>query len=618
MTSRYFRPRLAITVLASIIYTPVFAQHHVQQLDQVVVTAARTPQPLQNAVGDITVISQQELAAAGQNSVAEILARQPGLTFYNNGGSQAATGVSIRGANPNQTLVLMNGMRINGSVQGVVNWNAIDPASIERIEIIRGAASSLYGADAIGGVINIITKQGSKEQAPQFYGSIGVGSESTVKSHVGVEGAAQGFTYNLNASYAKSKGFNSTNKSNSFSYYGDKDGYHSNAFNGALGYEWAPEQQIGINAYNSYINGDFDAGDFYPDAFTQTRQQSYNLYSKNRLTKNWHSQLSFGLSKEQNTTPIYDNAFSTLQRQYSWQNDIALSANQDLSLIAERLEERIAHSTTAYDNSRRNTNSFAAVYRVNVGPHNVQASLRNDAISGYDKQTTGGLGYEFTLTPAWTLGAAANTGFKAPTFTELYSPLAYGFQGNPNLKPEKSRNVEAHLAFDDGVSQFKATVFQNKIRNLIDGYVCNDNFECTAMNVNKATIRGVSLYGAHDFGDFNLWASADFLNPKDDATGKQLIRRAKQNLKMGANYQWQDLGVGAEYQYTSKRYDSADNSEKSRLGSYSLVNLTASYAIHKNLDAHLRWNNIFDKNYASAYGYNMPGSNVFLNVSWRM
>ena len=618
MTSHYFRPRLAITVLASIIYAPAFAQHHVQQLDQVVVTAARTPQPLQNAVGDITVISQQELAAAGQNSVAEILARQPGLTFYNNGGPQAATGVSIRGANPNQTLVLMNGMRINGSVQGVVNWNAIDPASIERIEIIRGAASSLYGADAIGGVINIITKQGSKEQAPQFYGSIGVGSESTVKSHVGVEGAAQGFTYNLNASYAKSKGFNSTNKSNSFSYYGDKDGYHSNAFNGALGYEWAPEQQIGINAYNSYINGDFDAGDFYPDAFTQTRQQSYNLYSKNRLTKNWHSQLSFGLSKEQNTTPIYDNAFSTLQRQYSWQNDIALSANQDLSLIAERLEERIAHSTTAYDNSRRNTNSFAAVYRVNVGPHNVQASLRNDAISGYDKQTTGGLGYEFTLTPAWTLGAAANTGFKAPTFTELYSPLAYGFQGNPNLKPEKSRNVEAHLAFDNGVSQFKATVFQNKIRNLIDGYVCNDNFECTAMNVNKATIRGVSLYGAHDFGDFNLWASADFLNPKDDATGKQLIRRAKQNLKMGANYQWQDLGVGAEYQYTSKRYDSADNSEKSRLGSYSLVNLTASYAIHKNLDAHLRWNNIFDKNYASAYGYNMPGSNVFLNVSWRM
>lgn len=618
MTSRFFRPRLAVTVLASIVSTPLFAQISVQQLDQIVVTAARAPQLEQNVVGDITVINQAELAKAGQNSVAEILSRQPGIEFYSNGGPQTVTNISIRGANPNQTLVLMNGMRINGSVQGGVNWNAIDPASIERIEIIRGAASSLYGADAIGGVINIITKNGKKDQPTQFYGSIGVGSHKTIKSNVGLDGAADGLTYSLNASYAKSQGFNSTNKNNAFSYYGDKDGYHSNAFTGALGYEWAADQQIGINAYNSYINGDFDAGDFYPDAITQTRQQSYDIYSKNRIAENWVSTLTFGLSKEQNTTPIYDNSFSTLQRQYSWQNDIALSANQDISLIAERLEERITHNTTAYTKPDRNTNSFAAVYRADVGRHNVQASVRNDNISGFGNRTTGGLGYDFAITPEWSVGAAANTGFRAPTFTELYSPLSYGFQGNPNLKPEKSKNIEAHLAFDNGASQFKATVFQNKIDDLIDGYVCNSNFECTAMNVNKATIRGVSLYGAHDFGDVNLWASADFLNPKDDATGKQLTRRAKQNFKVGTEYQWQDLGLGAEYQYTSKRYDSADNSEKTRLGSYSLVNLTASYAIHKNLDAHLRWNNIFDKSYYSAYGYNMPGSNVFLNFAWRM
>lgn len=617
MTSPFFHPSLTFTVLASLFSASAFAQIPVKELDQVVVTAARAPQLEQDVVGDITVINQNELAKAGQNSVAEILARQPGIEFYNSGGPQTVTSVSIRGANPNQTLVLLNGMRINSSISGGVNWNAIDPASIERIEIIRGAASSLYGSDAIGGVINIITQKDTTDQPTQFYGSVGGGSYKTIKSNVGLDGAANGFAYNLNVSYAKSKGFNATNKNNPFSYYDDKDGYHSNAITGALSYEWANDQRIGVNAYNSYINGDFDAGEFSPEAFTQTRQQSYDVYSKNRLAANWLSTLTFGLSKEQSTTPVHSNKFSTLQRQYSWQNDVTLTDNQDISLIAERLEERITHST-AYTGTQRNTNSFAAIYRADFGPHNLQASVRNDNISSYGNRTTGGLAYDFALTPTWTIGAAANTGFKAPSFSDLYYPLDWGFQGNPNLKPEKSRNIEAHLGYDDGTSQFKATVFQNKISDLIDGYVCNDFFECTAMNVNKATIRGVSLYGAHDFGDINLWTSADFFNPKDDSTGKQLTHRAKQNIKAGVQYQWQALDLGAEYQYTSKRFDDPANTEARRLGSYSLVNLTAGYAIHKNLDAHLRWNNIFDKSYQNTYGYNMPGSNVFLNFSWRM
>lgn len=618
------RPSWAALAVAGLVITPATAVAQaapsVKQLDKVVVTAARTPQLAEEAMGDITVISQQELAQAGQNSVAEILARQPGIQITTNGGPQTVTGVSLRGANPNQTLVLLNGMRINGSVQGGVNWNAIDPASIQRIEILRGAASSLYGADAIGGVINIITQDHTQDRPTQFYGSVGVGTYRTTKNHIGIDGAQNGLSYNLNLSYAKSNGFNASNpRSGSFTYYRDKDGYHSNSINGGLAYEWAQDQRLGFNAYSSYINGDFDAGDMYPDAFTQTRQQSYNLYSTNRINDYWHSTLTVGLSKEQNTTPIYGNAFSTLQRQYSWQNDFTLTDNQSLSLIAERLEERIAHNTTAYRQTDRNTNSFAGIYRADFGPHHLQASLRNDNISGLGNRTTGGLGYELDVDSHWTVGAAGNTGFRAPTFTDLYSPLDFGFQGNPNLKPEKSKNIEAHIAYDDGQSQFKVTAFQNKIRNLIDPYVCDANFDCTVMNVDRATIKGISLYAAHTYNNnLHVWASADFMNPKDDKTGKQLSRRAKHDWKVGAEYQWQQLGLGAEYQYLGKRYDDAQNSTEKRLSSYSLVNLTASYAFYKDWEAQLRWNNIFDKNYSNTYGYNMPGSNVFLNLSWRM
>lgn len=613
MTSIVLRPSL--TLLASVFSFSVLAQTPVTQLSPIVVTAARAPQLLNDVVSDVTVIEADELARAGQNSVVEILARQPGIEFYTTGGPQTVSGVSIRGAEARHTLVLIDGMRINSSVQGGVNWNSIDPASIERIEIVRGAGSSLYGSDAIGGVINIITKSGSANQPAQLYGSIGVGSQSTIKSHVGLTGGHQGLSYNLQASFADSHGFNATNKDNLFSYYGDKDGYRQHSINGALAYEWSPDHKIGFKAYNSYINGDFDAGELSPNAYTQTRQQNYDLYSRNRLAQNWLSTLSVGLSKEQSVNPTYDSAFSTLQRQYRWQNDLDLTADQQLTLLVERLEERITHGL-AYTGTERNTNSAAAIYRLQHQQHNVHLSLRNDNISGYGNRATGGLGYDFDLNSSWSLGAAFNTGFKAPSFSDLYYPLEWGFQGNPKLKAEKSRNVEAHVAYDNGVSQFKVIAFQNKVRDLINPYVCNSNFECTALNTDKATIRGVSLYGAHQFDVVNLWASTDFLNPKDDSTGQHLARRAKYNLKVGAQYQWQALNLGAEYQLVGKRYE--DKANTIVLGAYSLTNLTAEYALSKTMTAHLRWNNIFDKKYHNAYGYNMPGSNVFLNLSWRM
>lgn len=613
MTPFALRPGLVL--LASLFSLSALAQTPITQLDQVVVTAARAPQQLNDVVGDITVVTQDELARAGQNSVAEILARQPGIEFYNMGGPQTVSGVSIRGAEVRHTLVLINGMRINSSTQGGTNWNAIDPASIERIEIIRGAASSLYGSDAIGGVINIITKNGIADQPVQVYGSIGYGSQSTVKSAVGLNGGSKGFTYNLNASFADSDGFNATNKDNPFSYYADKDGYRQHTFTGALAYEINQDHKLGLNAYNSYTNGDFDAGEFTPDAYTQTRQQSYDLYSQNRLAEQWLSTLSFGLSKEHSANPTYDSAFSTLQRQYRWQNDFDLTANQQLAVLAERLEERVTHSL-AYNATQRNTNSVAAIYRLQHDQHNVQLSLRNDNIGGYGNRMTGGIGYDVDISSTWSAGAAFNTGFKAPSFSDLYYPLEWGFQGNPNLKAEKSRNIETHLAYDDGTSQFKVTAFQNKVRDLINPYVCNASFECTALNTDRATIRGVSLYGAHQFEQVNLWASVDFLNPKDNSTGNQLARRAKQNLKIGAQYQWQAVNLGAEYQYVGKRYEDKANTQA--LGGYTLTNLTADYAFSKTTTAQIRWNNVFDKKYYSAYGYNMPGSTVFLTLSWRL
>lgn len=622
--------RQALAILSCFVSAAATAQNvnPVQQLDQVVVTASRTAQLEKNVLGDVTVIDKKTLQKAGQNSVAEVLAKQPGVKFYNSGGPQTTTGVYLRGTNPSQTLVLVDGIRINSSTTGATNWAAIDPATIERIEIVRGAGSSLYGSDAIGGVINIITKKGGEDRPLSAWANIGYGTNDTFKSSVGISGAQGGWDYALSSSMAESSGFNATNAL-SGSFNPDADGYSQNSLSGSLGYRWAPGHHVGLTAYNGYINGDFDMGAGDPrSAYSITRQQAYTLTSTDDITDYWQSVLRFGFSKESNDSRSFGSAytFGSLQRSYSWQNNLKLSEQQNVSVVMERLEER-PDALSSYTANRRDTNSAGLIYRGDFSAHHVQASIRNDNITGYGNQATGGLAYDFDLNEKWTVGVSGNTGFRAPTFSDLYYPLEQyywdgfpsgSFQGNPNLKPEKSRNIEARVRYTTETTRLGATVYQNKIRDLINTYDCDVNFDCTTTNTERATIRGITLTGEHDFGNTTLRASADFMNPRDDNTRKQLIRRAKQAYLLAAEHRIDALTVGAEYQFTGKRYDDADNTSQRQMGGYSLLNLTAAYDFSRNVGVQVRWNNLLNKDYTNAYGYNMPGSNVFVNLSFRM
>src|SRR5690606_19140868 len=214
-----------------------------------------------------------------------------------------------------------------------------------------------------------------------------------------------------------------------------------------------------------------------------------------------------------------------------------------------------------------------------------------------------------------TLGVAASTGFHAPTFSDLYYPGSE----NPDLKPERSRNLEAHVQYERGGLQLGATVYQNKIRDLLAW----DNATFRMENVDRATILGATLTAAYEWDATTLRASADFMRPRNDSTGERLLRRARHQYTFSAEHQFETLRVGAEYQFTGSREDIAVDptsfaSYRTRLGSYGLFNLTAEYAFTSNAAVQLRWNNVFDKNYALAHGYQTPGSNVFINLSLRM
>ena len=594
---------------------PLSAQSLVPQLETVVVTPGRAPQLIDEAMGDITVINRETLQNSGADSLTTILRRQPGVQITDTGGRQTPSGVMLRGANANHTLVLIDGMRINGSIQGGVNWGALDPAAIERVEILRGAASSLYGSDAIGGVINIITRKGAGDRPLAAWADIGLGSHETFKASTGFSGAAQGWDYSLTASMAESDGFSTTTPEAAYgNHHPDDDGYSQHTVAGSVGYRWADGQHLGANFYNSYLNGDYDSGEWTHPAYALTRQQAYSITSTNQLTRNWESVLLFGLSKESYDDRGWATRFSSLQRMYSWQHNIQLAEEQKLSAYVERIEERPEHSA-GMEVTRRDTNAVGAVYTGRFGRHHLQASVRNDNISAHGNEVTGGLGYDFDLTEAWTVGIAGNTGFHAPTFSDLYYPGSE----NPHLQPERSRNIEARVGYRKNGLRMDATVYQNKVRDLLVW----DNSTFRMENIDRATLRGLTLAAEYSWDATTLRGSADFLRPRDDATGEILLRRARQHYSFGVEHRFDALKVGAEFEFTGKREDTAIDpvtfaSSRTTLGGYSLVNLTAAYDFNENASVQLRWNNVFDKNYANAYGYGIEGTNVFVNLSLRM
>lgn len=607
----------------------------IPRLQDIVVTPSRSAEPLNDVVGDVTVIGPEQLANAPGDSIAQLIGQAPGVQFTTSGGPQTTTGLYLRGTSTNQALILIDGMRINGSTAGGVHFPAIDPAMVERIEIVRGAASSLYGSDAIGGVINIITKKGEQDRPLSVWANAGYGTYETAKSSMGLAGASNGWDYSFSTSANESKGFDATrqrtaNSANNFNHYPDKDGYRSHAVSGTLGYRWAEGHRIGLTAYNGQTRGDYDAGTLAPKAYTFYRQQAYSVNSTDRITDWWNSDVRFGFTKDGYDDRAFQSIVNSLKRHYSWMNTFTPLQDQRFSLLFERQEERL-QSTNTYDQIRRDTNAIGLIYKGSFDRLHTQASIRNDNYTDYGNQATGSLGLDFDLTDAWQIGVAGNTGFRAPTFNDLYWPFAedgFGgsFAGNPNLKPEKSKNVEAHVQYQTEATLVRATIYQNRIENLITGNVCDTTFRCTAQNTNRATIRGLTLEGRHKLGDTTLKASADFLDPRNDtpqaaqgfspAEGSTLLRRARQVFHASVEHRIQALKLGAEYEYTGNRYDDAANTN--RLGGYSLVNLTAAYDFNKSLGVQVRWNNVLNKDYVLVDGYNTPGSNVFVNLSWRM
>lgn len=578
-------------------------------LDELLVTASRQATRVSEALADVTVIDREELSAAGQSTLEEILARQPGLELGANGSFGATSSIYVRGTNSNHVLLLVDGMRVGSATSGTVAWSRLPVDQIERIEILRGPASALYGSDAIGGIVQVFTRQG--DGPARFSGEIGGGSYGTHSASGGVTGSSESWRYALRASTYQTQGFNS--KPWDATANPNRNGFDNQSISGRLGYTFAKGHELGVSALYSDGENSYDGSGVTDTWKTRVQVGSLNLNLKNALTAQWNSTLQVGFSQDhQNTTKngVFNNRYNTNQRQYSWQNDIR--SNFGLFLLgAERLEQEIESSST-FTSTERSINSLLAGWRQSWREHSLQANVRHDDNSQFGEKNTGSLAYGYRFNPNWRANLSYGTAFKAPTFNDLYYPLDnWGYKGNPNLRPETAHNREASLHYESGGQHVSLTGFLNKVHDLI-------NWQgVSPINIGEAQLSGATLAYEGQVKDFQLTAHYTHQQADDVTNHQRLARRARNygGFSIGQNlgaWDWR-----TEVQASGNRVDySGFPTKQVTLGGYTLVNLYGSYRLDSSWSLFARINNLFDKQYVLADGYATPGLNAFVGIRY--
>ncbi|MBV0882051.1 TonB-dependent receptor [Noviherbaspirillum sp. L7-7A] len=628
------RPFALLFSFAAGLPLAVSAQVPQQRMDDIIVTSTRAPQARADLLADATVISAEQIAQSGANSMTTLLQAQRGVEIVQNGGPGSSATVYLRGAEGKQSVVLIDGIRIGSSTSGEPSWQTIPLSLIDRIEIVYGPLATLYGANAVGGVLQIFTRKG--DGPPRLAASAGVGSygsRSVDASLIGATGGEHNFRYAFGVARQSADGF-SAKKPGLASQDADKDGYQRESASASLSYDLAPGHQLGLILLQSRLDAQFDssvaaargARRYYDDR-NLSRLGAYALTSRNRFTADWTSQLQVSQSRDElrstagtgagSAYRIATDRFDTTQNAISWQNDIAFGPDL-LQALLERREESVDASSAALQR-KRTTDSAALSYQLRRGMHLASGSVRNDDSSQFGAKTSGSIAYGYRFAPAWRANASLASSFRQPTFNELYATSGGRPYGIPDNRPETGRNAELGLYYDDGMSQFSAALYRSPISSLlVNANPCPIRpavyANGCAYNVSEALLRGLTVGAGTRLGRLQLRASLDLQDPHDESNDRLLQRRARRHAALAADYVQGAWRAGVEAVLSSERFEYAGGT--TRLPGYGLVNLHASLALNRDWSVFGRIGNLFDKDYELAKNYATERRTLFVGVRY--
>lgn len=568
-----------------------------------VTVASRTEQAIDDVLAPVTVLTRADIERLQATSLVELLAQLPGVDFSRSGGAGASANLYLRGTNKDHTLVLVDGQRVSSATLGTTDLQFLDPAQIERIEVLRGPRSSLYGADAIGGVIQIFTRRSGGQ--PSAYVSAGYGAYHSNQLAAGGQGRAGALRYAAQVSHAYTEGFNNT--ANRIPYANDNDGYRNHSLNANLGYDFSGGAKLDLDHFYTRTRNEYDGTSVKTEPYAEGRIQTTNLTLRLPLTGFWNSTLSSGRAIDD--TDNYDrrNASThshirTTRDATSWQNDFSWAQGQTFTLGVDYLKDRVDNSTPLKDAdgtpaTRRDNTGYFAQYLLSGKVIDVQAGIREDHNEAYANKTTGNLALGLQLPQRHRLVLSYGTAFKAPTFNQLYYP---GY-GNPALEPEYARNYEIELRGDYTRFDWSFNVFENRIENLIQTVKVAPGISL-ASNVQKARIRGGELVLKAHLEQWLVGASLSYVDPRNEQTGKVLTNGARRSLKVDVDRQWRRWSVGAGWRAQDARYVDVANTQ--RLGGYGVLDLRASVKATDALQLQLKLTNVLARRYELNNGYN--------------
>lgn len=604
---------------------PVLAQSdNTASLKDVVVTATRIEQPITDVVADVSIIDRTEIERSGATSVQQILARLPGLQAISYGD---ASRVYIRGADAYMTAVYIDGVRVYSQdgvsvIGGGAPWELIPSGQIERIEVLRGPASAVYGSDAMGGVIQIFTRKGESGFRP--YINIGVGSFGLLKTDAGFNGAHNGFDYAVSLSYQKLDGFNTRPD---LVRTPNQDSSLQQASSLNLGYQFTTRHRVELISFNSMVDSQYPFYDWNAGTAKEVPSKGTIANTAVKWSGQWTDDyqsavtLSRSAIAKRDTTP---NDYETRLNGTLFENYFHLRQGIFSAVLEQKADEFSAQAdgnwNPAFQGSRTQ-NALALGYGLRLGRHSIQINAREDRDDLYGTHQTGALAYGFSLTDGWRLTASTGTAFKAPTLTQVFSQY-----GSPQLKAETNDSQEIGLAYANKADALKVTVYRNVIKDLISSSQTVTN--CTAgwfcyYNVGQASISGVTLSGKTKFNGFGLSGAVDVLDPRNDVTGRLLSLRARETSTIGidttfAGWQW-----GAELQHVGVRFNEAANTNQ--MPAYDLLNLTASKALGRDWRLVMRVDNATDQIYTQVLDtsvtpvvpYITPRATYFVGLQWQ-
>ena len=618
------KPLLLVSLLTGCFAGAAFAQEtgdiEEKTLEPVVVTASRIEQLQKDAIPSTTVITSETIQNKKLADIPSLLRSEAGIEFARSGGAGQVTSVFMRGTEARQMLVILDGIPIRDAVgAGTVEMLAhIQPDQIDRIEVVRGNVSAIYGSGAMGGVIQIFTKQGTGKPTANVFAEYG--SDNTTRIGAGVSGKTDaGTSFALSATRYRTDGFSATNSKESWSYNPDDDYDRNLSISASLSQKLNKDHELGMNLYMYDAKFDMDYSGKGYDDLGKSKQWTGAIYSKNRLTQDWlstvtvsHTDIKRKYRYDNIQFPEFSekNTFHSETSMLQWDNQVALSADWMATAGVDFGNDK----AEAYsENYSRDRYSVYAGLLGKIGAHNLQTNVRYDHVDDAGADTTGYLGYSYDLASSWKLLASVSTSFLAPTLDQQYADadIGYGYRivGNRNLKSERSTNYEAGIQYAKGKDIIRLTAFEWHTRDLIQYYYG------TYYNVRRAKNTGAELTAQTEIFGVDISSNLTWQNPKDRENDVQLGRRAKFFGSLNVSKTLGQWYFGGDIQYTGHRPDGYNDKE---LSSYTLVNLNARYNINKNISLYARIENLFDKEYETVYGYNQPDRGAYVGVNVKM